>query len=177
MPQTAATSRSAVITLTSGAVTSTHTINQGTAVADDHGNSLATATLIQPQSTTPGIIEAQGDEDYFRIVVPGNATLSVRTTGNLDTEGFLMDSAGTELAVDDDDVDSNFLITWPVTAGTYYVKVRPYVSGDTGAYSVVSALASAPYLTLPATSSQAPATLEHQSAVDHGARGSRQSEQ
>lgn len=158
LPQTAATSRSAVITLTSGAVTSTHTINQGTAVADDHGNSLATATLIQPQSTTPGIIEAQGDEDYFRIVVPGNATLSVRTTGNLDTEGFLMDSAGTELAVDDDDVDSNFLITWPVTAGTYYVKVRPYVSGDTGAYSVVSALASAPYLTLPATSSQAPAT-------------------
>ncbi|MES2469657.1 MAG: M6 family metalloprotease domain-containing protein [Verrucomicrobiota bacterium] len=163
LPQTAAAPRSAVITLTSGAVTSTHTINQDAAVVDDHGNSLATATLIQPQSTTPGIIEAQGDEDYFRIVVPGSATLSVRTTGNLDTEGFLMDAAGTELANDDDDVDSNFLITWPVTAGTYYVKVRPYVSGDTGAYSVVSALASAPYLTLPATTSPAPAAGATQS--------------
>ena len=164
-PQTSGGTRSAVITLTSGAGTSTHTINQAAPVADDHGNSTATATLIPPQSNTPGEIGVGGDEDFFKIVVPGSGHLTVKTTGNMDMEGFLMNGAGAELAYDDDDVDSNFLITWPVVAGTYYLKARAYAATETGNYAVVSALAAAPYLTLPSGSVSVPAAGAAQSVA------------
>jgi M6 family metalloprotease-like protein len=154
--QPAASARSAVITLTSGAITATHTINQAAAAGDDHGNNAAAATLILPESTTPGVIEVSGDEDFFRIVVPVSGTLTLKTTGNLDTYGALRNAAGTQLAANDDDVDANFLITRTVAAGTYYLQVRPYSTGDTGPYSVVSAFAGVPYLTLPTFSATAP---------------------
>ncbi len=156
-PQTASSARTAVITLTSGAVTSTHTITQAAAVADDHGNTLATATPIATQSSTAGVIGIPGDEDYFRLVIPSAGTLTLKTTGSLDTEGFLLSAAGATLASDDDDIDSNFLIDWQVTAGTYYLKVNAYSSSDVGAYNVVSTFVAAPFLSLTTAVVAAPA--------------------
>ncbi len=139
-------SRTATITVTDGALTATHTVTQDGA---DHGNSIATATLIDQDSTTAGSIETAGDNDYFRINVTGRGILTVGTAGSTDTMGYLLDAAGAQLAADDDGGDYyNFQISHAVTAGTYYVRVRAY-DIDTGAYQLVSSFEPAtPVLTL-----------------------------
>jgi len=115
------------------------------AVVDDHGNTTAAATSINPSSSTAGNIETAGDNDYFRIVIPaGGGSLTVSTTGNTDTYGYLLDSAGNTLAYNDQGVGNNFLITQAVAAGTYYVRVRHYSGSGTGAYTLVSQFTAAP---------------------------------
>lgn len=113
--------------------------------SDDHGNSIGTATVIAANSSTAGSIEVAGDNDYFRINVSGSGTLTVNTTGATDTYGYLLDSNGQELKPDDDSGGSgNFRISQPVSAGTYYVRVKNFYSDRTGTYTLVSQLASAP---------------------------------
>jgi hypothetical protein len=73
--------------------------------ADDHGNSLATATPVTPGSATTGAIETAGDNDYFRVDVPQAGRLMVYTTGSTDTYGYLLDSSGNELERNDDGND------------------------------------------------------------------------
>lgn len=106
---------------------------------DDHGNSTGVATVVQPVSSTAGRIETAGDNDYFRINIPSNGSLTVSTTGNTDTYGYLLDSNGQQLAYNDDsNGTANFTITQAVSAGTYYVRVRHYSGSGTGAYTLVS---------------------------------------
>ena len=109
-------SRTATITLTAGAATATHTITQVGAGGDDHGNSIATATAISPNSTTSGTIGFPGDNDYFRIVVSGPGTLVVRSTGSTDTYGYLLNSSGVLLASDDESYGTNFEVGITVPA-------------------------------------------------------------
>jgi pimeloyl-ACP methyl ester carboxylesterase len=108
--------------------------------ADDHGNTIGTATGAQPNSSTPGQIETAGDNDYFRITIPSSGTLTVSTTGITDTYGYLLSSSGQPLAEDDDTPSNqrNFSITRSVNAGIYYVKVRHYYPDRTGSYTLVS---------------------------------------
>ncbi|MCB4751235.1 MAG: hypothetical protein LGB55_07280, partial [Sulfurovum sp.] len=56
---------------------------------DDHGNNTATATRINPNSTTAGSIEVAGDNDYFKIETTGKGLLIVYTTGSTDTYGYI----------------------------------------------------------------------------------------
>lgn len=136
--------RIATITFTtSGLTPRTLTVSQAGASNDDHGDSIATATSIAPESSTPGIINVSGDNDFFRIIITQPGLLSVFTTGNTDTFGHLQDSAGNELATNDDSSGRNFRINWTVTAGTYYVRTRGYSSSTTGAYSLISTFGSA----------------------------------
>ncbi len=137
-------SRTAVINLTAGSLSATHTITQAGTSPDDHGNSIATATLVAQNSTTAGNIESAGDNDFFRINFTGPGTLTVEATGGSDTYGYLLDSSGTQLAADDDSgADSNFLISSTVSAGTYYVQVKHYSSTGTGSYQLISSFAEA----------------------------------
>ncbi len=131
--------RAATITLTSGDLTATHTINQAGATADDHGDSIATATLAGQNSTTAGSIEIAGDNDYFRINVTEPGVLTVKTTGTTDTAGHLLDASGAELAFDDNSSSgSNFQISRAMEAETCYVRVRCSNAGDTGSYQLVA---------------------------------------
>ncbi|MBM3852705.1 MAG: hypothetical protein FJ399_06075, partial [Verrucomicrobia bacterium] len=102
--------------------------------SDDHGNTTGTATAVNLPSSTNGAINAPGDVDFFRVQVTDAGVLTVYTTGSTDTYGRLLDSSGTELASNDDATDLNFRLSRTVTAGTYYVSVRHYSSGSTGAY-------------------------------------------
>jgi M6 family metalloprotease-like protein len=146
---TAPSSRIAVITLTGGGLTRTHTITQTGANIDDHGNSIATATPVELNAVTSGSIEAAGDNDYFRVNVTGGGSLTVETTGDTDTYGYLLDAAGNQLAYDDDTgVATNFRINYPVTAGIYYVRVRHYYSTGTGSYQLLGSLANTVTLTV-----------------------------
>ena len=101
---------------------------------DDHGNSIATATVVNVNSQANGNIEAAGDNDYFRVDVAEAGTLTIYTTGNTDTFGYLLNGAGAELVSNDDSTDVNFRMSRGVTSGTYYVRVRHYSSNQTGAY-------------------------------------------
>ncbi|MCB4773720.1 MAG: PPC domain-containing protein, partial [Sulfurovum sp.] len=107
----------------------------------DHPDTRDTAVLIDPpNSTTSGSIEVAGDEDWFKIVIPTAGTLTVYTTGSTDTEGFLYDANGTQLTFSDDmrSSDHNFGISKPLTAGTYYVKVKHHSSTEIGSYLLIT---------------------------------------
>lgn len=151
---TGSSERTAVITFTAGSLTATHTVTQQGSVTDDHGNGTGTATVVNQNSSTPGNIETAGDNDYFRINVTGSGVLLVNTTGSTDTYGHLLNSAGVELAANDDSIGTNFRISYNVTAGTYYVRVRHYSSSGTGAYVLVSSFSSSVSLSVsPVTAS------------------------
>ena len=84
------------------------------------------------------------DVDYFRIEVDQPGRLTVWTTGDLDTEGELQNSAGT-IIVENDDGGSrnNFRIVYTVKPGTYYLRVIAKATefwGETGSYTVHAVL-------------------------------------
>ncbi|MFA7345290.1 MAG: carboxypeptidase regulatory-like domain-containing protein [Terrimicrobiaceae bacterium] len=109
--------------------------------ADDHGNSISTATTVGQESTTPGNIETSGDNDFFRIDVTESGTLTVQTASSTDTYGYLLDSSGNELTSDDDNGPGyNFILSYPVSPGTYYVRVRFYSASETGSYQLMSSM-------------------------------------
>ena len=106
---------------------------------DDHGDSFANATNLALDGRQSGSINPAGDEDYFRVRVSESGTLTVYTTGNLDTRGHLYDSNERQLASNDDGGlgdGSNFRIQHEVDAGTYYVRVEAYFRDGTGAYGI-----------------------------------------
>ncbi|MCB4766490.1 MAG: pre-peptidase C-terminal domain-containing protein, partial [Sulfurovum sp.] len=105
---------------------------------DDHGNSRSTATLISPNSITPGRIERAGDIDFFKIVISYAERLTIKTTGSTDTEGFLYHENSTTPISSDDDSGSgrNFKISQWLGAGIYYVKVNSNRT-TTGSYTLV----------------------------------------
>ncbi len=93
------------------------------------------ATRISSTSSTPGQIGPASDVDYFRVRVPQAGTLTVETTGSMDTVGTLR-QGGKEIMTDDDGGDGhNFRLVAPVAAGTYMVAVRGY-GASTGQYSL-----------------------------------------
>ncbi|MCY4386966.1 MAG: matrixin family metalloprotease [Desulfurellaceae bacterium] len=95
-------------------------------VSDDHGD------------TRQDALEERGDEDYFRLSVLRSGTLTVETTGSIDTRGTLYSASGSFLTSDDDSGSGgNFQIVHQVSAGTYYVKVRGWrILQETGPYTL-----------------------------------------
>ncbi len=105
--------------------------------ADDHGNTRADATIIQNVGdSVAGRIEPGDDVDYFRVRVHDPGQLTVYTTGNIDTIGWLEDSSGDTLLENDDNGDNlNFRIQHKVSAGWYHIKVKS-LDGQTGNYTL-----------------------------------------
>ena len=104
--------------------------------ADDHGDTLSTATRVALPSETAGVIAPATDADWFRFEVAASGELTAETTGGLDTVGALYDAAGTRLAFNDDSAGSlNFRIQRQLDAGTYYVEVESF-GNNTGSYAL-----------------------------------------
>lgn len=106
---------------------------------DDHGDQLEDATVLDiPDGAW--VLDAEldaGDTDVFRLELEGTGTLSLSTTGSTDTFGTLYDTAGNELASDDDGgANTNFLIDVADAGGVYYLAVRGYAGSTTGAYQL-----------------------------------------
>jgi hypothetical protein len=109
----------------------------GKAAVDDVGNTPATATRVAVPSTTQGELGAPKDQDVFRFVLTQTATVSLSSTGSLDTHGSLLDASGQSVAENDDlGVGSNFRIRRRLLAGTYYIVVRGASGTETGAYGL-----------------------------------------
>ena len=109
----------------------------GTAPTDDVGNTAATATRVAIPATIQARLEVAQDQDVFQFVLAQAATVSVATTGSLDTRGTLRDASGQTLAEDEDlGVGSNFRIRRKLAAGTYHVVVRGSTGSETGTYGL-----------------------------------------
>ena len=94
---------------------------------------------IDPDTSYLASIENAGDYSIYRMTVTNQGTLTVYTTGSMDTFGQLLDHSGKELESSDDAIVgfSNFYISRNVDPGTYYVKVRHYSDSETGDYEIV----------------------------------------
>jgi hypothetical protein len=147
---TAAANRSTVprtgtITFTGAGETHTVTVNQA-GVADDHGNTIQTATAwnltASPQAS--GSLEIGNDIDYFRFTAPVSGTFTFTSNGTGNVSGYLYDAAGSQIAYNlDSGPGSNFLISRALTAGTqYYLAIRNSSSSasntNTGAYTIAA---------------------------------------
>ncbi len=112
-------------------------ISSGGGGGDDHSNTRSGATSLSLGGSRSGQIETGGDVDYFRVQVSTSGTLTVYTTGNIDTYGTLQNSSGSALETNDDGGSgTNFSIARAVSAGTYYVEVKGLHSGVTGSYTL-----------------------------------------
>lgn len=107
---------------------------------DDHGDTLAHASPAVVGSEVAGEIAGGADADVFRIAVLRRGTLTVYTTGSVDTVGRLKREDGSMVAFNDDadyPIDTNFRIEADVARGIYYVKVTGYDETETGDYRLV----------------------------------------
>ena len=103
------------------------------------GNSFADAINLAIDGQISGRIDPAGESDYYRIRMSEAGTLTVYTTGDLDTRGFLHDGEERQLASNDDggaNDGGNFRIEHEVDAGTYYVRVEAYYRDVTGSYTL-----------------------------------------
>ena len=104
---------------------------------DDHGNTRAVASSLALDGSVAGHIAPGNDIDYFEVVVVRPGTLTVSTSGGLDTIGQLEDGVGSVIGSNDDinNTNRNFSISEVVTVGRYYVRVTSYRNA-TGNYII-----------------------------------------
>ena len=103
---------------------------------DDHGDTYPDSTILGIGAVVPGVLDAD-DTDVFRVELLGAAEIQVRTSGQTDTRGELIDSTGARLMSDDDSgPDFNFSITAELQPGVYYVEVW----GEPGTYAASARL-------------------------------------
>ena len=94
------------------------------------------ATPVDLGSSTEGSL-SERDEDYFVVEMSSAGTLTAYTTGDTDTEGYILDSSGNVLDRNDDGGEGwNFRVSAPVSAGTYYIRVEGSYSSATGDYTL-----------------------------------------
>lgn len=102
---------------------------------DDHGGAPEDATGVFIGSVVQGRLDEGVDADVFRIYIAEPGTLTVYTTGILDTFGRLKREDGSTIYADDDGGhELNFRLEAEVAEGTYFVKVTGYEHHVTGDY-------------------------------------------
>jgi hypothetical protein len=103
----------------------------------DQGNTIATAAAVKLPSTISASIESGTDIDVFKFTLTATKTVTLQTTGSIDTYGTLYNRSGAViLEADDTDTDVNFRISRSLSAGTYYLAVEGYSTDDVGAYTL-----------------------------------------
>ena len=105
-------------------------------IGQDPDDTLEGATPVDLGSSTDGSL-SEGDVDYFVVEMRDSGTLTAYTTGYTDTEGYILDSSGNVLDRNDDGGEGwNFWVSAPVSAGTYYIRVKGSFSSSTGDYTL-----------------------------------------
>ena len=115
----------------------------GGQTADDHGNTINTASNLSLGSSIEGRIDPGEDSDVFRLDLSsasGTTDVWIYTTGDLDTAGGLFDRNTNRLAVNDDSFIvgrfSNFHIRADLGPGVYYIVVVSYRNLYVGDYTL-----------------------------------------
>ncbi|MDR1506564.1 MAG: DVUA0089 family protein [Treponema sp.] len=93
-------------------------------------DTMNTAFPISTETSVTGYILSEDEEDWYRLVLK-NGRFDAGTEGDIDTYLELFDQNGRMLTSDDDSGDyNNAVISLPVAAGTYYLKVTAYEPGE-----------------------------------------------
>ena len=97
---------------------------------------------INSQTEVSVVSKSSSNKVYYAFVPLSDGTITLYTTGSLDTYGYLYDSNKKQLKTNDDDGDgNNFKITYNVTAGTlYYVSPCGYSSSGITTLHVAGAI-------------------------------------
>lgn len=112
-------------------------VGTSTSSSDDHGDSTLTATRVAIPSSTVGILGGNDDRDVFQFTLTQAATVTIRTTGPVDTYGTLVNATGRVLAEQDDyGTTLNFRIRRSLSAGTYFIAVEGYEGTEQGTYKL-----------------------------------------
>ncbi len=92
----------------------------------DEGNSMAAATRVALDRLISSKIFPSFDVDYYRFELKQAGEVTVETFGDLDTIGYLYDSAGELIAENDESIDNdgNFRITRGLLPGVYFCAVK-----------------------------------------------------
>jgi hypothetical protein len=109
------------------------------ATTDDHGNTIATATLITA-GTHNGTIAPAGDVDMFRLNAPANTNLVVELHFGTLQRGTvaIVSSTGQVLDEASDSAPRIARATYNAKdAGAYYIRVGSDRADATGTYSIV----------------------------------------
>ncbi len=110
-------------------------VGTSTSSGDDHGDTTLTATKVSVPSSTAGSLGGNNDRDVFQFTLTQAASITIRTTGSVDTYGTLVNAKGRVLAEQDDyGSDVNFRIRRSLSAGTYFIGVEGYDGTEQGAY-------------------------------------------
>ena len=95
------------------------------------------------------VISSGGQVARYRFVPSVSGEYTLISTGTADTKGYLYDASMTQLAYSDDAADSNFNVTYELTANTvYYYGVAYYNNSDTGTIPVILSSDIGPKFTL-----------------------------
>ncbi|MFM7815427.1 MAG: trypsin-like serine protease [Verrucomicrobiota bacterium] len=112
-------------------------VGTSTSSSDDHGNTTLTATRVAIPSSTVGILGGNDDRDVFQFTLTQTTTVTIRTTGPVDTYGTLVNATGRVLAEQDDyGTTLNFRIRRSLSAGTYFIAVEGYEGTEQGTYKL-----------------------------------------
>ena len=105
---------------------------------DDHGDTLETATLLDERRQVDGVIDRNGDGDFFRFRTTGEGIYTIYTTGDTNTYCTLYAADGGGITSNKDGGEGRNCRIEQSLAGDsiYYVRVRENRTG-TGAYILV----------------------------------------
>ena len=90
-------------------------------------------TISTGTTTSPSLVAGQWY--YYKFVPSSSGTYDFQSTASSDTYGYLYDASGNQLVANDDGGNNtNFLVSYNLTANTtYYYAIRWYSSSATGA--------------------------------------------
>ncbi len=123
----------------SGVISGGWSLELASSRSDDHGNSADSATSVAAPSVTSGVLEVEGDVDYFAFTAEAGAefVFSVALGSLEDSTLTLYDTDGsTSLLYDDDGGDGRASrIEWTApSSGVYYLAVRGFGDTHAGGY-------------------------------------------
>jgi hypothetical protein len=119
-------------------------VNASAAPSDDLAANARTRGRIAPGGSNSSQLDFAGDRDWYRVRLQGGQSYSFILNsggdGGLDPVVKVYDSAGTELAMDDDGGEglNSYLEFVAPTTGNYYVEARGFSDDATGAYTLTA---------------------------------------
>jgi hypothetical protein len=109
--------------------------------SDDFSDNTSTTGSITVGGSRSGVVNIDGDRDWFRIALIGGQTYRFNLDGTTlsDPTLALLNASGSRLAFNDDFSGRNSQITFTATtSGTYFLDAGAYSSG-TGSYTLLAA--------------------------------------
>ena len=99
------------------------------------GSSFEKAISVTSVESITANIDTAGEKIYYKFVPTETKSYTIKSSGGLDTYGYLYDSNQSQITYNDGSKD--FTITRSLTAGeTYYIVVKMYSSSATGTFTV-----------------------------------------